>query len=213
MLSLGLARYVFVAAGRVLPWLYGDPAAPAVGQGGRGGIVGVVLTVAAAGVLPEAVTLALLVVAVALLAESFGRSVWALWRRAGGRPFPRAAVTAALSLALVWAALLVPDQLDDLTPGAFLRIPVEGLVFVASCWCCRPGAARVCALLVGLGLAVLTILRLLDMGFLLAFDAPFHPGLRRRPTPARRWGCWTTRSAGRALSPSSSGPARSSSRC
>ena len=104
--------------------------------------VGVVLIVAAAGVLPEAMTVAMLIVAVGLLAESFGRSIWTLWRRAGGRPFPRAKVTAAMSLALVWAALVVPAQLEDLTPGAFLRIPVEGLVFVAVALVLPPRSAR-----------------------------------------------------------------------
>ena len=117
----------------------------------------------------------MLVVAVGLLVESFGRSVWALWRLNGGRHFPRATVTTALSLLLVWAALLVPDRLDDLTPGAFLRIPVEGLLFVAISLVLPPGGARILALLGGLALGVLTILRLLDMGFLVAFDAPFHP--------------------------------------
>ena len=40
---------------------------------------GIVLTVAAADVLPRAVTQAALVAALALLAESFGRDVWWLW--------------------------------------------------------------------------------------------------------------------------------------
>jgi hypothetical protein len=42
-------------------------------------IVGVVLTVAAADILPDAVTTAMLLVALGLLAESFGRSAWGLW--------------------------------------------------------------------------------------------------------------------------------------
>ena len=41
---------------------------------------GVTLTIAAAGVLPPALTRAVLAVALALLAESFGRDVWWLWR-------------------------------------------------------------------------------------------------------------------------------------
>jgi hypothetical protein len=41
--------------------------------------VGVVLTVAAADILPDAVTTAMLLVALGLLVESFGRSVWGLW--------------------------------------------------------------------------------------------------------------------------------------
>ncbi len=46
---------------------------------------GIVLTVAAAEVLPPAVTQAALVVALALLAESFGRDVWWLWSHAPRR--------------------------------------------------------------------------------------------------------------------------------
>src|SRR4051794_28404798 len=51
------------------------------------------------------------------------------WRR-------RARVAAAwattvLAFLLVWFALVSPNELSRLTPGAFLRIPVEGLVIVA----------------------------------------------------------------------------------
>ena len=84
-------------------------------------------------------------------------------------------MTSALALLLVWAALLVPDRVDDLAPSAFLRIPVEGLVFVVLVLVLPPRVARILALVGGLGLGVLTILRLLDMGFHFAFDRPFHP--------------------------------------
>jgi hypothetical protein len=43
--------------------------------------VGVVLTVAAEDILPDAVTTAMLLVALGLLVESFGRDVWGLWVR------------------------------------------------------------------------------------------------------------------------------------
>jgi hypothetical protein len=36
-----------------------------------------------------------------------------------------------LALALVLAALLAPNHLEDLTPAAFLRLPVELLVLLA----------------------------------------------------------------------------------
>ena len=174
VLSLGVARYAFVAAGRVLPWLRGSPP-PRRSAKVVAVIVGVVLTVAAAGVPPDAVIVVMLGVAVVLLAESFAHSVWELWRLAGGRPFPRATASAVVSLLLVWVALLFPAELDALTPAAFLRIPVEGLLLVALVLMLPPRIARFTALLVGLGLGALTILRLLDIGFLLAFDAPFHP--------------------------------------
>jgi len=79
VLLIGAARYLLVAAGRVQPWLHGAlPPRPwckvvAVVQG-------VVLTVAAADVLPLALTRLALAGALVLLAESFGREVRDLWR-------------------------------------------------------------------------------------------------------------------------------------
>ncbi|HXL62344.1 MAG TPA: CDP-alcohol phosphatidyltransferase family protein, partial [Mycobacterium sp.] len=195
VLAMGLARYAFVAAGWVLPWLRGPPP-PRRWARVVAAIVGVVLSVAAADILPDAVTTAMLLVALGLLVESFGRSVWGLWvpghvsqirRRsrgaasrpvgtlAGSPPGARATVISALALLLVWAALLVPDRVDDLAPSAFLRIPVEGLLFVVLVLVLPPKVARILALFGGLGLGALTILRLLDMGFHFAFDRPFHP--------------------------------------
>jgi hypothetical protein len=174
VLAIGLARYAFVAAGLVLPWLRG-PLPPRQWARVVAAIVGVVLTVAAAAILPDAATTAMLLVALGLLAESFGRSVWRLWVLAGRPPGARATVTSALALLLVWAALLVPDRVDDLSPSAFLRIPVEGLFFVVLVLVLPPGVARILALVGGLGLGALTVLRLLDMGFHFAFDRPFHP--------------------------------------
>ena len=204
VLAIGLARYVFVAAGWVRPWLRG-PLPPRPWARVAAAIVGVVLTVAVAGILPDALTTAMLLVALGLLVESFGRSVWGLWvsghpsqvrgRRRGAAPRPngvlgavfsghtlaggssgtRATVTSALALLQVWAALHVPDRVEDLAPSAFLRIPVEGLFFVALVLVLPPRVGRILALFGGLGLGALTILRLLDMGFHFAFDRRFHP--------------------------------------
>src|SRR5262249_18702573 len=139
-----------------------------------------VLTVAAAGVLPHLVTTAMLLVASGLLVESFGRSVWVLWSAArsnlAGSPLgSRAIVTSVLALLLVWAALLVPDRVEDLAPSGFFRIPIEGLVFVALVLVLPSRAARILAIFGGVGLGALTILRLFDMGFHFAFDRSFHP--------------------------------------
>lgn len=81
VLLIGAARYLLLAARRALPWLHGDlPPRPwckvvAVVQG-------VVLVVVASGVLPLAVEQGALLVALVLLAESFGREVRDLWRLA-----------------------------------------------------------------------------------------------------------------------------------
>src|SRR6266542_2381251 len=86
-------------------------------------------------------------------------------------------VTTALACLLVLFALIAPNRLSDLTPGAFLRIPVEGLVGVALVLVLPERARRVATVLVGVALGLLTILKLLDMGFHEAFDRPFHPAL------------------------------------
>jgi phosphatidylglycerophosphate synthase len=80
VLVLGAARYLFVAAGWLLPWMratlpsryWRKPVAAAQG---------IALTLAAAHLLPRLATVAAVVVALALLTESFGRDVWWLWRR------------------------------------------------------------------------------------------------------------------------------------
>ena len=44
---------------------------------------------------------------------------------------------------LVWFSLVAPNDIVDLTPGAFLRIPVEALIVVALA-VILPTRARVC---------------------------------------------------------------------
>jgi phosphatidylglycerophosphate synthase len=79
VLAIGAARYVFIAAGWVLAWMRGM--APARYWGKVVAVAqGIVLTCAAADVLPRWLTTAALVGALGLLTESFGRDVWWLWR-------------------------------------------------------------------------------------------------------------------------------------
>ncbi|MFJ6749429.1 sulfatase [Streptomyces sp. NPDC091266] len=99
----------------------------------------------------------------------------------GGRPrgerpaTARAAARALTALAalLVLSALLLPNHLDRLTPGAFARIPVEGICGAAVLLLLPPAARRVAAVLAGVGLGLLTLLKLLDMGFYAVLDRPF----------------------------------------
>jgi hypothetical protein len=71
----------------------------------------------------------------------------------------------ALALALVCFALLMPTDLDDFRPSLFVRIPVEA-VLGAGILIALPRVPRlVAAVLAGVGLGVLTVLSLLDMGF------------------------------------------------
>jgi hypothetical protein len=76
---------------------------------------------------------------------------------------------------LVWFALIAPNRISGLTPVAFLRIPIEGLVAVALVLVLRQRAKRTVAALAGVVLALLMMLKILDMGFFEALGRPFNP--------------------------------------
>jgi len=78
VLAIGLARYAFVAAGWVAPWLR-RPAPPRYWCKVVATIQGVTLAFVAADVAPRRLNEAVLAVALALLVESFGREVGWLW--------------------------------------------------------------------------------------------------------------------------------------
>jgi hypothetical protein len=139
-----------------------------------------VLTVAAAGVLPRALTQALLVAALALLTASMGQCTWWLWRRRQAAPRGRrragiAVAITVLALLLVWAALVAPSQPSDLTLGAFARLPLELLVVVALAAVLPATPRRVLAAVAGVVLGLLVLMKVLDIGFFTAFDRPFMP--------------------------------------
>jgi phosphatidylglycerophosphate synthase len=85
VLAIGAARYAFVAAGWLLPWMRGT-LPPRYWRKVVAAIQGLVLMVAMADVLPHAWTDAALAGALVLLTESFGRDVWWLWRHRRGEP-------------------------------------------------------------------------------------------------------------------------------
>ncbi|MCW0212198.1 MAG: sulfatase [Pseudonocardia sp.] len=86
-------------------------------------------------------------------------------------------VITALAAALVFAALVAPQLLSQLTPGALVRIPVEGLLGVALLLVLPARPRRVLAAVGGALLGVLTLVRLLDMGFVETLGRPFDPVL------------------------------------
>jgi hypothetical protein len=197
VLLIGAARYVFLVAGWALPWMRA-PLPPRYWRKTVAAIQGIVLTVAAANVLPSAAIRAALVGALVLLAESFGRDVWWLWshRLATHSPAPASAdptlelavantpprrrsvrtivaVLTILAVAIVWGALVFPSRPGGLTPTGFLRLPLEGLVLVALAVVLPATARRVLAGVVGVGLALLVILKILNIGFLTLFARPF----------------------------------------
>ena len=81
-----------------------------------------------------------------------------------------ATVLAALSVVF---ALVVPDDYGQLHPGAFLRIPLEALVAVALLVLLPATARRVVAIAVGVILGLLTIVKVVDIGFTATLARPF----------------------------------------
>jgi hypothetical protein len=96
-----------------------------------------------------------------------GRRSW--WRRGLG------ALATVLAALLVWFALVAPDSVGQLTPAAFVRVPLEGLLLAVLLVLLPPRARRVTALVVGLVLALLTVVRVFDLGFTSALGRPFDP--------------------------------------
>ncbi len=88
-------------------------------------------------------------------------------RGAGG------ALLTALAGALVWFGLTAPHRVDELAPTAFVRLPLEAVVLVALLLALAPRPRRVAAVLAGLVLGVVTLLKLLDMAFFETLDRPF----------------------------------------
>ena len=183
VLAIGFARYAFLAAGRLRPWLR----APLPRRDWRKTVTasqGVALVVAVSGVPPLIVSRILLAVALAMLAESFGRDVWWLWRRketaasaaavSECRPAVRAALVGA-ALLVVWFALVFPIRPWQMTPGSFVRLPLEGLVVLGVALVLPPRAGRYVAWLGGLLLGVIVLIKAFDLGFFIAFDRSFNP--------------------------------------
>jgi phosphatidylglycerophosphate synthase len=176
VMAIGLARYVFVAAKLPLPWLRGE-APPRPWCKVVAAVQGVVLLVAATGLLPDAVATGLLLVALALLTESFAHEAWDLWRiRVPHQSAPWASRLAGIVACLVvWAALVAPDDVAALHPTAFARVPIELLILLGVALLLPARAGNVVVLVGGVALGVLTLLKLLDLGVSVAFARPFDP--------------------------------------
>ncbi|MHA6631172.1 sulfatase [Pseudonocardia sichuanensis] len=95
----------------------------------------------------------------------------------GAPPLPRRTVTGgvltALAAVVVLGALLLPNEIGRVTPGAFLRIPVEALAGVAVLLAVPRRARPAAAALLGSALGLLTVLKVLDMGFSATLGRPF----------------------------------------
>jgi phosphatidylglycerophosphate synthase len=85
VLLVGTARYGLLVGTWLLPWLR-EPTPPRYWGKVVAATQGVVLVVAAADLVPRSAIDAALLAALALLAESFGRQVWYLWRHRAPAP-------------------------------------------------------------------------------------------------------------------------------
>ncbi len=199
VLAIGAARYAFLAAGWVLPWMRA-PLPPRYWRKVVAATQGIVLTVAAAAILSPAVTAGALVVALVLLAESFGRDV--SWLRSnrhrlapgmvtgpdltpGDKADPpashgpvRQGIAVALTVLaglLVWVALVAPDQPQYLTLSGFLRLPLELLVLIGLALVLPRTPRRIVAVIAGLVLTLVVVLKGINYEIFKTFDRPFDP--------------------------------------
>jgi phosphatidylglycerophosphate synthase len=180
VLAIGAARYVLLVVGWAVRWL-AAPLPPRYWGKVVAAVQGIVLTTAVSGVLPRAVGMIAVGAALVLLAESFGHSIVWLYRT-GADPRTRRALglaTALAAAAVVWAVLVAPTRLDQLTPAAFARIPLEGLCLVAIGLLLPPRPRRVLGAVAGIALSLLALLKLLDLGFHEQLGRPFNPVIDR----------------------------------
>ena len=79
---------------------------------------------------------------------------------------------------LVLLVLNTPNQLEEFVPTAFLRLPLEALVYLAVVLALPPSLGRVrvvLAVVAGSVLGVTAVFKALDVGFLEALNRPFDP--------------------------------------
>ena len=174
---IGAMRYLYVAAGWVWPWLR-LPLPSRRSAKIIAAIQGVTLVVAASELLPGPIVRIALVVALALLVASFGQDCWLQWRRRHEaddltRPTWLAPVLAGVVL---WLALLQPPILDGIGVGVgeLIRIPGEGLLLAGLALVLPPVARRTVALVAGIALTGVVLLRAIGAGFSLVLAREFH---------------------------------------
>jgi phosphatidylglycerophosphate synthase len=174
VLAIGAARYVFLAGECLAPWMRA-PLPPRRWRKVVAAMQGIVLTVAAADVLPRAFMQVVLALALALLCASMVECAWWLWRRREQVPAGSSVMLTGVAVLFVWAALVVPNEPSDFGAGAFARLPLELLLLAAVAMLLPAAPRRVLAVLGGAVLSGLVLVKVLDIGFFTAFDRPFNP--------------------------------------
>jgi phosphatidylglycerophosphate synthase len=170
VLAIGAARYVFLAGEALVPWMRA-PLPPRRWRKVVAAAQGIVLTVAAAGVVPRTPMQILLAVALAALVVSMAECTWWLWRR---RARDTATLTA-LALLVVWAALVAPNHPRHLTLSTLAQLPLELLVVIGIAALLPAAPRRVLAGGLGALVGLLVVVKVLDLGMYTAFDRQFDP--------------------------------------
>jgi phosphatidylglycerophosphate synthase len=175
VLAIGAVRYVFLLAGWLIPWL-AAPLPPRSWRKFVAAVQGIVLTVAVSAVLNRLVGMLVVAAALLLLAESFGHDVIWLYRTGVGERTRRAVLLpfTVLSAVVVWGVLVAPVRLFQLTPSAFVRIPVEGLVLVGVALVLPARPRRIVAAAAGILFGLVTLVKVFDMGFYAELGRPFN---------------------------------------
>jgi hypothetical protein len=100
--------------------------------------------------------------------------IWHRWRE----EYPAAArvathTTTVLAGLLILAALMLPNAIHRLVPGAFIRLPLEAILIVATLLIVKPNVRPRVAVFFGAFIGLLTVVKMLDMGFYSFLDRPF----------------------------------------
>ncbi len=180
VLAIGLMHYALLVAGWVAPWLRAD-LPPRYWNKVVAALQGAALIVVVARVLPRAAAQGVLVIALALLVESFGHQVACLWRRHVGAPAaaetrrpitPWSAALTVLAGLLLWLVLVIPPRIQWMTAAAWPHAPLVLLALAALALLLPRAARHAVGGVVGVLVGLLVLVKLLDMGFYRAFDRP-----------------------------------------
>jgi phosphatidylglycerophosphate synthase len=176
VLAIGAMRYLYLGLAKIVPVL-DTPVPRSRFRVSVAVLQGVALSIALAPFVPVAVGGAVVAVALALLVASFVHQAFAAIDVAhppGGRLRRAGGVTATVASGLVvWVALVMPNRPSLMSFAAFVGIPLEGLVVVAVAAALPSRWRRFVAVLSGVVIGVLLIVKVFDLGFRTVFARPF----------------------------------------
>jgi hypothetical protein len=99
---------------------------------------------------------------------------WFGWRRRHPRAARGVGVgTTVLAGALVVFALLLPNRIERIEFASFVRIPAEGVLLAGLLLALPPRPRRIMAVVAGVFLGLVTVLKFVDMGFYQVLARPF----------------------------------------